>query len=71
MALNKVMLIGNAGKDPEVRHLEGGSLLARFSLATTERYKDKNGELQELTEWHNIVCWRSLAERAEKFVKKG
>ena len=65
------MLIGNAGKDPEVRHLEGGSLLARFSLATTERYKDKNGELQELTEWHNIVCWRSLAERAEKFVKKG
>ena len=56
MALNKVMVIGNAGKDPEVRHLEGGSLLARFSLATTERYKDKNGELQELTEWHNIVC---------------
>ena len=50
MALNKVMLIGNAGKDPEVRHLEGGSLLARFSLATTERYKDKNGELQKLTE---------------------
>lgn len=71
MSLNKVMLIGNVGKDPEVRHLEGGSVVARFSLATTERYKDKNGEFQEQTEWHNIVCWRLLAERAEKFVKKG
>ncbi|MDX9782429.1 MAG: single-stranded DNA-binding protein [Bacteroidales bacterium] len=71
MSLNKVMLIGNVGKDPEVRHLEGGSVVARFSLATTERYKDKNGEFQEQTEWHNIVCWRVLAERAEKFVKKG
>ena len=65
------MLIGNVGKDPEVRHLEGGSVVARFSLATTERYKDKNGEFQEQTEWHNIVCWRLLAERAEKYVKKG
>lgn len=71
MSLNKVMLIGNVGKDPEVRHLEGGSVVARFSLATTERYKDKNGEFQEQTEWHNIVCWRLLAERAEKYVKKG
>jgi len=71
MSLNKVMLIGNVGKDPEVRHLEGGSVVARFSLATTERYKDKNSEFQEQTEWHNIVCWRLLAERAEKYVKKG
>jgi len=71
MSLNKVMLIGNAGKDPEVRHLENGSMVARFSLATTERYKDKNGDFQEQTEWHNIVCWRGLAERVEKYVKKG
>jgi single-strand DNA-binding protein len=71
MSLNKVMLIGNVGKDPEVRHLEGGSVVARLSLATSERYKDKNGEFQEQTEWHNIVCWRLLAERAEKYVKKG
>jgi single-strand DNA-binding protein len=65
------MLIGNVGKDPEVRHLEGGSVVARLSLATTERYRDKSGEMQEQTEWHNIVCWRSLAERCEKYVKKG
>lgn len=71
MSLNKVLLIGNVGKDPEVRHLENGSMVARFSIATTERYKDKNGEFQEQTEWHNIVCWRALAERIEKFVKKG
>lgn len=71
MSLNKVLLIGNVGKDPEVRHLENGSMVARFSIATTERYKDKNGEFQEQTEWHNIVCWRTLAERIEKFVKKG
>jgi len=71
MSLNKVMLIGNVGKDPEVRHLEGGSVMARLSLATTERYRDKSGEMQEQTEWHNIVCWRSLAERCEKYVKKG
>lgn len=71
MSLNKVLLIGNIGKDPEVRHLENGSMVARFSIATTERYKDKNGEFQEQTEWHNIVCWRTLAERIEKFVKKG
>ena len=71
MSLNKVMLIGNAGKDPEIRHLENDSIVASFTLATTERYKDKNGEWQEQTEWHNIVCWRSLAERVEKYVKKG
>ena len=71
MSLNKVLLIGKVGKDPEVRHLENGSMVARFSLATTEKFKDKNGEFQEQTEWHNVVCWRSLAERVEKYVKKG
>lgn len=71
MSLNKVMLIGNVGKDPEIRHLENESMVASFPLATTERFKDKNGNWQEQTEWHNIVCWRSLAERVEKYVKKG
>ncbi|MDD3035119.1 MAG: single-stranded DNA-binding protein [Bacteroidales bacterium] len=71
MSLNKVMLIGNVGKDPEIRHLDNDSVVANFTLATTERYRDKNGNWQEQTEWHNIVCWRLLAERAEKYVKKG
>jgi len=71
MSLNKVMLIGNAGKDPEVRHLESGVVKANFTLATTERYKDRNGEMKEQTEWHNIVCWRALADVVERFVKKG
>ena len=71
MSVNKVILIGNLGKDPEVRHLEGGSTVANFTLATTEVFKDKNGIRQEQTEWHNIVLWRSLAEVAEKFLKKG
>lgn len=71
MSLNKVMLIGNVGKDPEVRHLESGAVTASFTLATTERYKDKNGETKEQTEWHNIVCWRGTAEVVEKYVRKG
>lgn len=71
MSLNKVMLIGNVGKDPEVRHLESGVVTASFTLATTEKYKDRSGEMKEQTEWHNIVCWRSLAEIAEKYVRKG
>jgi len=71
MSLNKVMLIGNAGKDPEVRHLESGVVKANFTLATTERYKDRNGDMKEQTEWHNIVCWRALADVVERFVKKG
>lgn len=71
MTLNKVMLIGNVGRDPEVRHLEGGSVTASFTIATTERYKDKTGENKEVTEWHNIVCWRNLAELADKYIKKG
>lgn len=69
--VNKVILVGNLGKDPEVRHLEGGAAVANFTLATTEVYKDKTGNRQEQTEWHNIVVWRGLAEIAEKYLKKG
>lgn len=69
--INKVILIGNLGRDPEVKHLEGGSVVARFPIATNENYRDKSGEWQTLTEWHNIVVWRQLAERAEKTLKKG
>ena len=69
--VNKVILIGNLGKDPEVRYLDGGGVVAKFSLATTESYKNKDGVKQEQTEWHNIVLWRGLAEVAEKFLKKG
>ena len=69
--INKVTLIGNLGGDPEVRHLENGAMVARFSLATNENYKDKDGNWQKITEWHNIVVWRELAERAEKMLKKG
>ncbi len=71
MSLNKVMLIGNVGRDPEIRHLANSSIVARFPLATSEKFKTKTGELQEQTEWHNIVCWRNLAELAEKYIKKG
>lgn len=69
--VNKVILIGNLGKDPEVRHLESGSVVAKFSVATNENYRDKSGEWQTITEWHNIVVWRGLAEKAEKTLKKG
>ncbi|MBL7883417.1 MAG: single-stranded DNA-binding protein [Bacteroidia bacterium] len=69
--VNKVILVGNLGKDPEVRHLEGGATVANFPLATTENFKDKNGNRQEQTEWHNIVVWRGLADVAEKYLKKG
>lgn len=69
--VNKVILVGNLGKDPEVRHLEGGAAVANFPLATTETFKDKNGNRNEQTEWHNIVVWRGLAEVAEKYLKKG
>ena len=69
--INKVILIGNLGKDPEVRYLEGGIAVARFSVATNESYKDKKGDWQTQTEWHDVVCWRALAERAEKQLKKG
>ncbi|MBK8557044.1 MAG: single-stranded DNA-binding protein [Lewinellaceae bacterium] len=69
--VNKVTLIGRLGGDPEMRHLENGVAVARFSLATNEYYKDKDGNPQETTEWHNIVIWREGAERAEKQLKKG
>ncbi|MEO6167506.1 MAG: single-stranded DNA-binding protein [Chitinophagales bacterium] len=69
--INKVILVGHLGKDPEVNHLEGGITVAKFSLATTEAYNDKNGNRVEQTEWHNVVCWRKLAEVAEKYLKKG
>ncbi len=70
--VNKVILIGNLGKDPEVRHLESGVMVANFPLATTESYKDRNtGERRQVTEWHNIVLWRGLAEVTEAYLKKG
>jgi single-strand DNA-binding protein len=71
MSVNKAILIGNVGNDPEVRYLEGGTSVARFSLATSEVYKNKSGEKVTQTEWHNIVAWRHLAELAEKYIKKG
>ena len=69
--VNKVILVGNLGKDPEVRHLEGGVSVAHFTLATNEYYKDKQGTRVERTEWHNISAWRGLADMADKFLKKG
>jgi len=69
--VNKVILVGNLGKDPEVRYLEGGTPVANFTLATSESYKDKNGNRIEQTEWHNVVVWRGLAEVAEKYLRKG
>ena len=70
--VNKVILIGNLGKDPEVRRLENGTVVASFSIATSETYTDKKtGEKRDNTDWHNIVVWRGLAEVTEKFIKKG
>jgi single-strand DNA-binding protein len=71
MSVNKVILVGNVGRDPEIRHLDKGVAVARFSLATTENYTSKTGEKVSNTEWHNIVAWRGLAELMEKYVKKG
>lgn len=71
-SVNKVILIGNLGKDPEIRRLENGAVVANFPLATSETYIDKTtGERRETTDWHNIVLWRGLAEIAEKYAKKG
>lgn len=69
--VNKVILVGNLGKDPEIRYLEGNISKVIFSLATSDYYKDKVGNKVEHTEWHNIVLWRGLAESAEKNLKKG
>lgn len=69
--VNRVMLIGNLGKDPDIQFLEGNIAVAKFSLATTESYKDKNGKLMSQTEWHTVVLWRGLAELAQKYLHKG
>jgi single-strand DNA-binding protein len=71
MSINKVILVGNVGKDPEIRYLEGGTAVCSFPLATSESYRNRDGEKVTNTEWHNIVLWRGLAEIAEKYVKKG
>jgi single-strand DNA-binding protein len=71
MSVNKVILIGNVGKDPEIRHLDAGVSVANFPLATSETYTAKNGEKVTTTDWHNIVLWRGLADVAEKYVTKG
>jgi single-strand DNA-binding protein len=70
-SVNKVILIGNLGKDPELKYTPSGTAFAKFSLATNERYKDKAGEWQDRTEWHNIVCWQRTAEIAGEYLKKG
>ena len=69
--VNKVILIGNLGKDPEVRYLDNGVAVANMSIATTENYKNKEGDRVSQTEWHDVVLWRGLAEIAEKYLKKG
>ena len=70
-SLNKVMLIGNLGKDPEVRYTAGGTAVASFSIATTEKFKGKSGDWEEKTEWHNITLWARLAEIAGEYLSKG
>ena len=69
--VNKVILLGNLGKDPEVRYLDNGVAVANLSIATTENYKNKEGDRVSQTEWHDVVLWRGLAEIAEKYLKKG
>ena len=69
--VNKVILLGNLGKDPEVRYLDSGIAVANISLATSENYKNKNGDRVSQTEWHDVVLWRGLAEVAEKYLEKG
>lgn len=71
MSVNKVILVGNVGRDPEVRHLDKDVAVANFPLATSESYTAKNGEKVTTTEWHNIVIWRGLAKVVEQYVKKG
>jgi single-strand DNA-binding protein len=70
-SVNKVILIGNLGKDPEVKYTQGGMPVAKFSLATNERFKDKEGQWQDRTEWHNIVAFQRLAEIVGEYLKKG
>src|SRR5450432_877696 len=70
-SVNKVILVGNVGKDPEVKYTPGGMPVARFSVATSENYKDRNDEWQERTEWHSMVAWQRLAEIVGEYVRKG
>lgn len=70
-SVNKVILVGNLGRDPEVRYMPNGEAVANFSIATTDNWKDKSGQRQERTEWHNIVMYRRLAEIAGEYLKKG
>lgn len=71
MSINKVILVGNVGKDPDVKHLDSNVSVANFTLATSENYTNKGGEKVTTTEWHNIVCWRALASLAENYIHKG
>jgi len=71
MSLNQVTLIGHLGQDPEIRYTPSGTSVTSFRMATNERWTDRNGEKQERTEWHRIVCWGKTGEIAEKYVKKG
>ena len=70
-SVNKVILVGNLGRDPEVRYMPNGEAVCNFSIATTDSWKDKSGQKQEKTEWHNIVMYRRLAEIASEYLKKG
>ncbi len=71
MSVNKVILVGNLGRDPETKYTSSGQAVCKFSLATSETYKDRNGERQKRTEWHRIVVWAKLAEIAQQYLKKG
>lgn len=71
MSVNKVILVGNLGKDPDLRYTPSGAAVATFSLATSERFKGKDGQMQDRTEWHNIVVWNKLAEICGKYLHKG
>ena len=71
MSVNLAILVGNVGQNPDIKVFDGGTKKATFSLATSEKYKDRNGEVHENTQWHNIVCWRATADVVERFVKKG
>ena len=70
-SVNRVTLIGHLGRDPQLKHTSGGNAVANFTLATNDRYKDKDGNWQDRTEWHNITCWARLAEIASEYLKKG
>jgi len=71
MSINKVILVGHLGKDPDLRYTPTGTPVATFSLATSEKFKDRDGQPQERTKWHNIVAWRGLAETCDKYLHKG